>query len=68
MKALQSRVIRLEARRPDDLAVLSDGELVARLVDTCGHIEALGGLLPDDWRGMIDRQDYLPLTRTEIAA
>ena len=68
MKALQSRVVRLEARRPDDLAALSDAERVTRLVDTCGHIEKLSGPLPDDWHGLIDRQDYLPLTRMEIAA
>lgn len=62
MRRLSHRIGALEAVRGiTDYSHLSDAELTARLVAVCEGIEALGGPIILDWRGLIEREDYGPL-------
>lgn len=68
MRGLRARLERLERQQSTDLSGLSDSELRDQLVEVCGQFEVAGGTLPNDWRGLIDREDFGPLTKLVVPA
>lgn len=67
MRSLNLRLSALEAKcQGDDLSHLTDEELIARLYSVCEQIEQLGGPLPDDWRGTIERHEFGQLSKLEM--
>ena len=68
MRGLRARLERLERYAESSFDHLTDGELREQLVEVCGQFEAAGGTLPDDWRGLIVRRDFGPLTKLVVPA